>query len=70
MKDELTEAMHAEFEIDAESELKEKYWVALDSINDGMSVEDVIEVFEVTEEGLKKYLSEYNELFSEKLSIE
>lgn len=69
MKEELTEAMHAEFTIDAESELKEKYWAAFDSINDGMSVEDVIQVFGVTDEGLKKYLSEYNELFSEKVFL-
>lgn len=69
MKEELTEKMHSEFKIDAESELKEKYFAALDTINDGMSVEDAIQVFGVTKEGLTKYLKEYNELFSEKVFL-
>lgn len=69
MKEELTEKMHSEFTIDAESELKEKHFAALDTINDGMSVEDAIQVFGVTKEGLTKYLKEYNELFSEKVFL-
>jgi len=70
MKEELTTAMHSEFTVDAETDLKHTCFAALGCIADGMKAETAIEIYEIEMEELKKNLDEYNRLFSKNIFLE
>lgn len=70
MKEELTEKMHSEFTIDAESDLKHVCFAALGCISDGMKAETAIEIYEIEMKDLKKNLDEYNRLFGKNVFLE
>ncbi len=62
MKEELTTAMHTEFTVDAETDLKHRVWVLLsecDRLN--RDYKKLLEVYELTEEDVKKYQNSYLE---------
>lgn len=70
MEEELTAAMHSEFTVDDETDLKLKCWSALDCIKGGLSVECVLSMYAVTMADLEANISEYNSLFLKKISLE
>lgn len=70
MKEELTTAMHSEFTVDAETDLKHTCFAALGCISDGMKVETAIDVYEIERKDLEKNLDEYNKLFSKNIILE
>ncbi len=69
MKDELTEEMHAEFTIDAETDLKHTCWAVYRCIERGMSLATAIDVYEIEMKDLEKNLDEYNKLMSKNIFL-
>ena len=69
MKEELTTAMHSEFTVDAETDLKHRCWSVYRCIERGMSLATAIDVYEIEIEDLKKNLDEYNKLMSKNILL-
>lgn len=62
MKEELTTKMHAEFTVDAETELKLRVWTLLsecDRLN--RDYKKLLDVYELTEEDVEKHRKSYLE---------
>ena len=70
MKEELTTAMHAEFTVDEETDLKHTCWAALGCIANRMKVDRAIDIYEIELKDLKKNLDEYNKLFGKNIFLE
>jgi len=59
MKDELTEAMHGELSISPEDELMFRVFTALEVMDIGYSQEEVMEMYNVTQQEIHKYEPKY-----------
>ncbi|AQG78014.1 hypothetical protein [Spirosoma montaniterrae] len=65
MKDELTAAMHEEFNLDPETEKKHIAFAVFRMLNLGMSLPDAMRNFGVTDmEQLRPYVTEFNGIVS------
>ena len=66
LKDELTTKMHAEFEVDPETEIKHRVFSLLSLTEGDLSQADrLLNTYNVNIEDVKKYLLEYKELTGE-----
>lgn len=64
LKEELTAAMHSEFTVDAETEIKHRVWSLLSSCkNQSKTVEELIEQYELTMDDIEKHKQSYLDLF-------
>lgn len=70
LKEELTTAMHGDFNISAEKELKHTCYAALGCISDGMQLENAMSIYKLSKDDLKSNLSEFNKLFAKNVVLE
>lgn len=63
MKEELTTAMHSEFSVSNETEIKHRVWSVLSrSEREGNAPEDYLERYDLTKDQLEKHKPSYFEL--------
>lgn len=61
-QDELTEAMHSEFTIDAETEIKHKCYAALGCVQDGADIAEMLPLYGITRADIERNIDEFNSL--------
>ncbi len=65
MKEELTEKMHSEFEIDSETEKRNMAFMILNMMDSiGETIEEAIQGYDITKEELLSYKKEYDLLLA------
>lgn len=69
MQDELTEAMHSEFTISPETQRKHSAFAVLSMIYYGNTMDEALNGASCTEEDVRKYQAEYEELSGKKVVI-
>lgn len=63
MKEELTTAMHSEFNIDIETEVKHRVWSILSSCkSQNKTIEELIDQYDLTMDDIEKYKQSYFDL--------
>lgn len=64
MKEELTTAMHSEFNIDAETKIKHRVWAILSSCkSQNKTIDELIDQYDLTMDDIEKYKQSYFDLF-------
>ncbi|NDV81341.1 hypothetical protein [Bacteroides sp. 51] len=63
LKEELTTAMHSEFTVDAETDLKHRVWSILSSCkNQNKTVNELIDQYDLSMDDIEKYKQSYFDL--------
>lgn len=64
MKEELTAAMHSEFKVNSETEIKHRVWSLLSSCkSQDKTVDDLIDQYDLSQDDIEKHRQSYLDLF-------